>query len=128
MTRVTHVATETDDLNAPLETVWIGFVGNDAQGAGLCCGAEQRALWSRQCFHATDIHHPDVRLRAVRRGDGYFVEIDRRALCAGETARGCVNTAEDDEVVAPALIIQPIYAWHEPCVVFCVQGADCLQH
>ena len=64
MTRVTHIARKRGGVNASLELGRIRLIGDDAQGTGLCAGAEQRALWSRQCFHARDIHHANVRLIA----------------------------------------------------------------
>ena len=56
----------------------VRLVGVDAQGTGLGGGAVERALRTLEGFHAVDIHHADIRLRAGL-GDRDFVEIDGRA-------------------------------------------------
>ena len=84
---------------------------------------------SRQCFHALDIQHANVRLRAVRRGNWHLVEVDIRGLRAGEASSVVrVTTAEYDNVVAAGVVIDPVYARHETYVVFGVQRATFFEH
>ena len=63
-------------IEGAAERLEIRFVGDVAQHAGLCAGAEQRALRSLQYFDPVQVHRVDVQVMSGHLG-GLIVEVDR---------------------------------------------------